>query len=235
MHGGKKERKAHNPPKAPLPVPLRPIHRHKSPSGCLSRSRPVNKHGTGAGRLDAAHLPDSLRHQPHGLPHLFLRGGKRQGKRREERTSPSDSPMAASTWDGMGCTVWQADPAEHSSPAGSSKSIRASAVHPEKARLDVFGILSAAPECTVTPSTACARENSKLSRRRLTRPASSTCRRATRAAAPKPMIPGTFSVPDLSPYSWPPPNKAGSRGTPERLYRHPIPFGPCNLWAETDA
>lgn len=51
--------------------------------------------------------------------------------------------MAASTWDGMGCTVWQADPAEHSSPAGSSKSIRASAVHPEKARLDVFGILSA--------------------------------------------------------------------------------------------
>ena len=132
---------------------------------------------------------------------------KDREKRREERTASSDNPMAVSTWEGIGCSVWQADPAEHSRPAGSSNSISASAVHPSNARLEVLGIRSVPPECTVTPPTCVRRRDSKESRIRDSRPASSSkCLNAARAAAPKPMIPGTFSVPDLKPYSCPPPN-----------------------------
>ena len=144
--------------------------------------------------------------------------------------------MAVSTWEGIGCSVWQADPAEHSRPAGSSNSISASAVHPSNARLEVLGIRSVPPECTVTPPTCARRRDSKESRIRDSRPASSSkCLNAARAAAPKPMIPGTFSVPDLKPYSCPPPNSKGEKGAPALLYRHPIPLGPWNLCADTEA
>ena len=130
---------------------------------------------------------------------------KDREKRREERTASSDNPMTVSTWEGIGCSVWRADPAEHSRPSGSSNSIRASAVHPSNAKLEVLGIRSVPPECTVTPPTCVRRRASKESRIRDSRPASSSkCLNAARAAAPKPMIPGTFSVPDLKPYSLPP-------------------------------
>ncbi len=134
--------------------------------------------------------------------------------------------MAVSTWEGIGCSVWQADPAEHSRPAGSSNSISASAVHPSNARLEVLGIRSVPPECTVTPPTCVRRRDSKESRIRDSRPASSSkCLNAARAAAPKPMIPGTFSVPDLKPYSCPPPNSKGEKRSPRSPVQTSNPLG----------
>lgn len=59
------------------------------------------------------------------------------------------------------------------------------------------------------------RRDSKESRIRDSRPASSSkCLNAARAAAPKPMIPGTFSVPDLKPYSCPPRTAKGKKEPP---------------------
>ena len=42
-------------------------------------------------------------------------------------------------------------------------------------------------------------------------------------------------LPDLKPYSCPPPNSKGEKGAPALLYRHPIPLGPWNLCADTEA
>ena len=51
---------------------------------------------------------------------------------------------------------------------------------------------------------------------------------ASRTAAPKPTIPGTFSVPDRSPRSCPPPKTSGARATRGRALTQsaPTPFGP---------
>ena len=42
-------------------------------------------------------------------------------------------------------------------------------------------------------------------------------------------ITGTFSVPDLSPLSWPPPRMNAGRCRPLRISSAPLPFGPWIL------
>ena len=57
------------------------------------------------------------------------------------------------------------------------------------------------------------------------------------AALPKPTMPGTFSVPDRIPCSWPPPSICAvrrTRGLRRRTYSAPTPFGPCILCAVSD-
>src|ERR1019366_726201 len=61
--------------------------------------------------------------------------------------------------------------------------------------------------------------------------------RVISAAAPKPTMPVTSSVPDLKPRSCPPPKTSGTsltRGFTARTKRAPTPFGPHSLCAEKD-
>ena len=77
------------------------------------------------------------------------------------------------------------------------------------------------------------------SRRRLRRPASlqdsfaiSSC--AMAQALPRPTMPGTLSVPERMPRSWPPPSmmaESCTRGFLRRTYSAPTPFGPYILCA----
>ena len=46
-------------------------------------------------------------------------------------------------------------------------------------------------------------------------------------------MPGTFSVPDRWPASWPPPQISGRSRPGSRAISAPTPFGPCTLWAES--
>ena len=45
-------------------------------------------------------------------------------------------------------------------------------------------------------------------------------------------MPGTFSVPERSRRSWPPPCRMGCRRVPRLTYSAPMPLGPYSLWPE---
>src|SRR5438477_460860 len=53
-------------------------------------------------------------------------------------------------------------------------------------------------------------------------------------ASVKPRIAARFSVPARRSFSCPPPNRMGSGNSGERTKSAPAPFGPWNLWAQTD-
>lgn len=166
----------------------------------------------------------------------LLRRQKDREKRREERTASSDNPMAVSTWEGIGCSVCrQTQP----NTAGRQVPATASALPPYIRQTPDWKYWEYVPFRRNAPSRrppVPAGETQKNPASGTSRPAtSSKCLNAARAAAPKPMIPGTFSVPDLKPYSCPPPNSKGEKGAPALLYRHPIPLGPWNLCADTEA
>jgi hypothetical protein len=112
--------------------------------------------------------------------------------------------MAVSTWLGETLPEEQAEPAPTSTSSRSSAISWRSAPKPGAAKQSVCGSRSAASPKMVTPAASTKRRaaSSRHSAWAESRPSS---RRAISAAAPKPAIPGVFSVPARRPRSWPPP------------------------------
>ncbi len=131
----------------------------------------------------------------------------------------------------------QAEPALTAKPARSICITCVSPAQPGTAKHEVLGRRGAPLPIKMRSGAADSRRSSSASRSCETRPQtpSSRSRRAASAAAPKPAMPTTFSVPERRPPSWPPPfNGAGTSNFPRQISA-PAPFGPPTLWPDRAA
>ena len=140
------------------------------------------------------------------------------------------TPIAASTWLGATLPDEQADPDDTATPAKSIAITRVSAGTPGIARQRVWGKRATPALNTVArgPTMSASRSRQPAHNAALSRSA-----RAASAAAPKPAMAATFSVPARVRRSCPPPVSSGAKVT-SSLARTmaPAPCGPPILWAD---
>src|SRR6266545_1719666 len=154
---------------------------------------------------------------------------ERPSPNRTDATVPCDvAPIAWRTWEGAWLPELHAEPVETArSPSAIS---RASPSMPSKLTCRLCGRRWSGEPLTRTADTRAHRPSSRRSRNARSRAASPVIStRQISAARPSPTIPGTFSVPDRRPFSWPPPRSCGGstrRGFIFRMYRAPHPLGP---------
>ena len=145
--------------------------------------------------------------------------------------------MARRTCDGSSEPDEQADPVETATPSRSSAMRSDSASRPSKLMFDVFGTRRAAvavhAACPARPTRMPASSRSRSGA--APSPVLASCSRASRAATPSPPSEGTFSVPARRFRSCRPPVMSGVSRRPRRIHRAPTPFGPPNLWPESDS
>src|SRR5438067_2905707 len=145
--------------------------------------------------------------------------------RMEPMASASGTPIAVSTRDGARSPDAHADPDE--SEKRRMAIISESASTRSKLTFRLPGNLNARGPFTEAPSisaTMRSRNSSRNAARRAASPVISAARR--RNAAARPTTPGTFTVPERTPFSCPPPTIVGSMRMPRRTSRPPMPFGP---------
>mmetsp|Transcript_18145 Transcript_18145/g.28203 ORF Transcript_18145/g.28203 Transcript_18145/m.28203 type:complete len:867 (-) Transcript_18145:2198-4798(-) len=148
-------------------------------------------------------------------------------------TSPR--PIASSTRLALTLPLEQAEPAEMAKPAKSICITCVSPFQPGVAKQDVLGRRDAPFPTKIVVFDAAARAVSRifLSFSTSAHFPASTSRCAAAAAAPKPAIPITFSVPERRPISCPPPLICATTSRPCLITNAPTPLGPPSLCAET--
>ena len=150
-------------------------------------------------------------------------------KRRLPAATSRGAPIASRTCDICIFDAAQADPVPTETPSRSSRMTKRRASISGNDTCSKLGRRSFAffgPETTICgnslTSSLC-----KRSRRRERRWASSFCRACTISSArAKPIIPATFSVPERTPPSWPPPSTSGRSRTLSDAHKRPTCLGP---------
>ena len=150
-------------------------------------------------------------------------------KRRAQCASSSESPIASNACEGLGEPARHADPEDRETPFWSKARTTDSPRIPGKVMFKVFGSIAPGFPFSFASAINSRIPFSSLSRILLILSISWIRWTANSAALPSPTIPNTFSVPARIPFSCFPPLIRGSRTTPLRIYRAPIPFGPYNL------
>ena len=156
--------------------------------------------------------------------------------RRLPAASASPNPMAASTGEGRILLAAHAAPVPTSTPRRSSKTTSREPDSPGNATCRRFGrrrAFFAGPEKTASGKAA--RSFSCIASRMAAKRRPSSTRRAAQAsnAAAKPITPATFSVPERTPPSCPPPKTRGRKATPSAAHSRPTCLGPPSFAAET--
>ena len=141
------------------------------------------------------------------------------------------TPMAVSTWLARFTPALQAEPVDASTPAASKSMISESPSAPGKLMCRCPGSAPTSGVQIRTPSMLCAAARSLSRATRILAVACSSSLIDDASAAAHPTAPCTFTVPERSFRSWPPPRTGLKMSASRRASSRPVFFGPPNLWA----